>query len=93
MRRRYNDCKRRDGNCTLCDLSNFGMDCKGKQIRPLAWARMAAGMEQKDLARESGIHIRTIQKVESGEADAGNLTARNIIALADALGVQPKDLL
>ena len=32
-------------------------------------------------------------KVESGESLAGNLTAKNLIAIADALGVDPHILI
>ena len=60
---------------------------------PSAEARQAAGLTQKQLAEASGINIRQIQKAESGEIDAGNLTARNLLALADALGVDPHNLI
>lgn len=56
-------------------------------------ARQAAGLTQKQLAEAADINIRQIQKVESGEAAAGNLTARNLLALADALGVDPHELI
>lgn len=52
-----------------------------------------AEMTQASLAKKSGVNIRQIQRVELGEADAGNLTARNLIAIADVLGVNPKDLI
>ena len=38
-------------------------------------------------------NIRQIQRVELGEAEAGNLTAKNLIAIADALGVDVRELL
>lgn len=50
-------------------------------------------MSMKELAEKSGVPYITIAKVEGGTAQAGNLTARNLLALADALGVGPKDLL
>lgn len=56
-------------------------------------ARKAACMTQQQLADESGVNIRQIQRVESGESLAGNLTARNLIAIADALGVDPHSLI
>ena len=93
MRRRYSDCERADGNCTACSQVNYGRDCHNRPIVPLAWARMVAKMDQPTLAEKSSVNIRTIQKIESGEADAGNITARNIIALADALDVSPKELI
>lgn len=50
-------------------------------------------MTQTELAQKSGVNIRQIQRVELGESDAGNLTAKNLIAIADVLSVDPKDLI
>lgn len=52
-----------------------------------------AGMTQAELAEASGVNIRQIQRVELGEAETGNLTARNLIAIADALGVDVRSLI
>ena len=52
-----------------------------------------AEMTQASLAEKSGVNIRQIQRVELGEAEAGNLTAKNLISIADAIGVNPKDLI
>lgn len=93
MRRRYGDCERIDGNCSACSLVNYGRDCHNRPITKLAWARMAAEMDQPTLASKSGVDIRMIQRIESGEKDAGNLTARNLLALAEALGVEPRELI
>lgn len=56
-------------------------------------ARTAAGLTQQQLADAAGVNIRLVQKVEGGDAKAENLTAKNLLALADALGVDPRDLL
>jgi len=56
-------------------------------------ARKAARMTQQQLADESGVNIRQIQRLESGESLAGNLTAKNLISIADALGVDPHSLI
>lgn len=56
-------------------------------------ARVAAGLTQQKLADAAGINIRLVQKVEGGESKAENLTAKNLMALADALGVDPHDLI
>lgn len=93
MRRKYADCRRDDGDCTVCSLVNWGRDCHNRAITKLEWCRRMAGMTQTELAQRSGVHSRQIQKVELGEAAAENLTAKNIVALADALGVNVKDLL
>lgn len=93
MRRKYGDCQREDGNCTLCPLTSRSHDCHNKLITNLEWARLGAGMPLKKLAEKSGVPYITIVKVEGGTAQAGNLTARNLLALADALGADPHDLI
>lgn len=92
MRKKYADCQREDGDCTVCALVNYGRDCRNRPITKLEWSRRVAGLTQAELSKQSGVNIRQIQRVELGEADAGNLTAKNIIALADALGVDVRAL-
>ena len=60
---------------------------------PLRVARLAAGLTQQQLAKLSGVNARQIQKVESGEIKPGNMTASNLMAIADALGVDPRSLI
>lgn len=93
MRRKYNDCQRADGDCTVCSLVNYGRDCHNRPITKLEWSRRMADMTQTELSKKSGVNIRQIQRVELGEAEAGNLTAKNLLAIADALGVDAKFLL
>lgn len=93
MRKKYGDCQRMDGNCTKCSLVNYGRDCRNRPITKLEWARLGAEMSQRQLAEASCVNVRQIQRVELGEAEAGNLTARNLLALADALGVDPLELI
>lgn len=52
-----------------------------------------AKMSIKELAGKSGVNMRLIQNVELGSSEAGNMAARNLIALADALDVNAKVLL
>lgn len=59
----------------------------------LLYYRLQRGMTQAQLAEKSGVNIRQLQRVELGEAEAGNLTARNLFAIADALDVDPTCLL
>lgn len=93
MRKKYADCQRADGNCTACSLVNYGRDCHNRPITKLEWSRRVAGMTQAELAEASGVNIRQIQRVELGEAEAGNLTAKNLIAIADALDVDIRRLI
>ena len=93
MRRKYGDCQRKDGNCTLCSLVNYGRDCHNRPISKLERARLSSGLSPKELSEASGVYIRQIQKVELGEAQAGNMTAKNLLAIAGALGVDPHKLI
>lgn len=56
-------------------------------------ARLKAGLTQQQLSNASGVNIRQIQRIELGSSDAGNLTARNLLAISDALGVDPHELI
>lgn len=93
MRRKYRDCQRADGDCSACSLVNHGMDCHNRTITKLEWYRRGAQMELGQLAELSGVNMRQIQKVESGEIDAGRMSARNLLAIADALAVDPRELI
>lgn len=55
--------------------------------------RKAAGLTQRQLADASGLNIRQVQKIEAGEIEPGNMTAKNVFALADALGVDARRLI
>lgn len=60
---------------------------------PLRDARIAAGLTQQQLAELSGVNVRQIRRVEIGEAEAGNLTAKNLLSLSDALSVDPHSII
>lgn len=91
--KRYQDCIRTDGMCGVCSLSNRGRDCHNDKINSVLYNRSVMNMTQKELAEKSGINVRQIQKYESGEYDIGNMTLRNAISLARALGCSAEDLL
>ena len=55
--------------------------------------RKAAGLTQQALGDAVSMNLRQIQKLESGEYQIGNITFKNGVALAEALGVEPKELL
>lgn len=93
MRRKYGDCQRADGDCTVCSLVSYGRDCRNKPITKLEWQRRMAQMSIKELAEKSGVNMRLIQNVELGSSDAGNMTAKNLLAIAATLDVEPKELI
>lgn len=93
MRRKYGDCQRADGDCTACSLVSYGRDCRNKPITKLEWQRRMAHMSIKELAEKSGVNMRLIQNVELGSSDAGNMTAKNLLAIAATLDVDPKELI
>ena len=59
----------------------------------LAALRKLQGLTQAGLAKAADIPLRAIQKYESGECAIKNMTLDKAIRLADALGVEPRDLL
>ncbi len=93
MRRKYNDCVRLDGDCTHCERVVDMKDCRGRRITKMEWARLRAGMGLSELSAKSGVAVRQIQKVELGEGEAGNMTARNILEIAKALDTTPENLI
>ena len=93
MRRKYRDCSRPDGDCTACDRVTDRKDCRGKVITKLEWHRRKAKLSIKELSERSGVYYRQIQNVELGSSGAGNMTAKNLIALTDAIGVDVKELM
>ena len=64
------------------------MDAKelGNKIQEL---RKQKGMTQEDLADKTGLSVRTIQRIESGEVDPRSYTLSQI---AEALGVKLEEL-
>ncbi|MCI0457279.1 MAG: helix-turn-helix domain-containing protein [Gemmataceae bacterium] len=58
----------------------------GERVRTL---RARLGLSQEALAAKAGIHRTYMGGVERGER---NLSLRNIVRLAAALGVPPRDL-
>lgn len=59
----------------------------------LKTARTNAGMTQQQLADASGVNIRQIRRVELGTSEAGNMSARNLLSIADILEVDPRKLI
>lgn len=55
--------------------------------------REKAGITQKRLAELAGMHIRQIQKIESGEIKLQNITAKNFMSLCSVLNISPYDLI
>ena len=62
-------------------------------IKKLKIRRLEAGLSQRDLAEKSGVGIRAIQAYEQGWRNINKASAVSILALADALGCEPKEIL
>lgn len=92
-RKKYTDCQRSDGDCSVCAKRKDGTDCHGEIITKLELCRRHAGLTQKELSDAAGVNERQLRRVELGESEAKNLTAENLLALADALGVDPHELI
>lgn len=59
----------------------------------LAILRVDRNLGQRELADSSGVNIRKIQQIESGEIKIENVSLKNALRLADTLGVHPRELL
>ena len=59
----------------------------------LAELREAAGLSQTQLSAKSGVHPQMISKWERGDRDLRRAAFASVLALADALGVDPRELL
>lgn len=68
-------------------MSNLIREQMGARIKQL---RLEQGMTQEELARETGVGIRNIQRWEKGLVTP---YYRNILAMAGALSVAPEDIL
>lgn len=58
----------------------------GKRVRT---AREELGWSQENLAEASGLHWTYVSSIERGER---NISLRNILKLAESLGVDPAEL-
>ena len=63
-----------------------------KETRLKNW-RLSKGLSQSQLARISGVPVRTIQQYEQRERDISKAQARSVSALAAALGLESAYLL
>ena len=55
--------------------------------------RLKAGLSQSQLAEISGVNVRMVQYYEQGASDINKIALIKGLALADALGCEPKDLI
>lgn len=56
-------------------------------------AREAAGLSQSQLAKASGVNVRMIQHYEQRAKDINSAKVSTVLALADALGVEVRDII
>ena len=56
-------------------------------------ARQAAGLTQAELAKRSGISLRTIQHYEIADKDIRKAAVETVIALADAIGCDLNEII
>ncbi len=55
--------------------------------------RLAKDLTLKQLAELSGVHYIKIHQIETGKIKLENITLRNAVKLAEALGCTPDELL
>ena len=59
----------------------------------LKTARVSAGLSQGQLAKASGVSVRMIQYYEQGVKDINKAAVITVLKLADALGVDVRELI
>jgi transcriptional regulator with XRE-family HTH domain len=59
-------------------------------VTRLEQLRLDAGMNRQQLSQVSGVHPRTIHRLENGQATG---RVDNLVALANALNARPSELL
>lgn len=91
--KRYPDCAWECGDCAACSLSNYNRDCHNNPINTVAYYRQALGLSQQKLANLAGVHINQVQRLEYGKINPANMSLKNGLALAKALGIEPDKLL
>ena len=62
---------------------------KNNKVREI---RNRCGLTLQELSDRTGVNIRQITKLEQGEISIENITAKNLMALSEGLGVAPQDL-
>ena len=68
-------------------MNNRFIRVEGERLRQV---RRERALSQRDLARTTGVAFDTISRLETGKQDAQPKTLRK---LAEALGVEPKELM
>jgi gamma-glutamylcyclotransferase (GGCT)/AIG2-like uncharacterized protein YtfP/DNA-binding XRE family transcriptional regulator len=63
-----------------------------KSANPLRCYRNSCGLTQQKLSEITGLSIKRIQKYESGDRLLSKAQAEAVLSLADALGVEPRQL-
>lgn len=59
----------------------------------LSERRKALGLSQSELAKKSGVPVRRIQYYEQGFRHINKAAADTVVALADALGCEVREIL
>ena len=62
-------------------------------ITKLQQKRKEAGLSQSQLAAKSGVPLRTLQHYEIGDKDIRKAAVETVLALAEALGCDLKEIL
>lgn len=55
--------------------------------------RKSKGLTLNQLSALTGVSVNQIQTVETGKAKPGNMTAKNLLAIAKALNADPWELI
>ena len=94
MTKRYADCQFEEGgDCAACSLSNYNKDCRNNPVNILAYYRSMVSLSQVQLATKAGVNKSLVEKIEGNKINPENITLKNAVALAKALGITAEELL
>lgn len=87
------------GNCRWIpgpENAARGRSCSRDELfrkYPIRFCRSIKGITRQKLSEMSGVPVEEIKRAEESEIGPRNMTAKNLFAIADALGVDPHILL
>ena len=87
------DCKYGRGDFSDPDVDPEAIQVFVDDTSVLRVLREQRNWSRDRLSKESGVNPRQIQRIENGESSIRNVTFGNVLKLADALGVDPRDFI
>lgn len=77
--------------CAAYDRMIAEQEAKGTPDSKFKTARMAIGLTREQIADAANVDVKTIQDIEDGKTDMNNISFKQGLNLAKALGISPYD--